>query len=296
VSAANANSVPIRSFLFAPANRLDLVKKFLRLKVDCFVVALEDGTPEPEKESGRETALEGVRFLRDKGVESLIFIRTNSPASKHHRENLRSAVVDGVDGVVIPKLGVVEEVEDAERVLASREGSIGVSGLRIIVGIETALGVQNAIQLAAASDRICAVYFGAEDFAADMGARRTTEGFEVLYARSRVVLGARLAGVTAIDQAVTEIRDDERFRQDARRGKDLGYSGKICVHPRQAELANEIFSPSQDEVEHSRRLIEAYEDALRKGVGTIDFEGQMIDGPLLKRAQAVLAAARLGER
>lgn len=258
MSGASSGPVLIRGFFFAPANRLDFIKKFLHIKADCFVIDLEDGTPEPEKESARETALEGVRFLRQNGIGSLLFIRTNPPTSEHYRADLEAAVADGVDGVVIPKLGGVEEMRTAERILVSHEERANVPRLRIIVGIETALGAQNAVELSAASDRVCAVYFGAEDFAADMGARRTEMGDEVLYARSRVVLGARLAGATAIDQAVTEIRDDERFRQDARRGRDLGYSGKICVHPRQAELANEIFSPPNDKGGYSLGVVGDY--------------------------------------
>jgi citrate lyase subunit beta/citryl-CoA lyase len=104
-------------------------------------------------------------------------------------------------------------------------------------------------------------------------------------------LAARSRRLIALDQAVTEIRDDEQFIRDAEFGRDLGYNGKICVHPRQVEIANRVFSPSDRELEHSRRLIATYEAAMAAGKGTIDFEGKMIDGPLLKRAEDIVAMA-----
>ena len=162
----------------------------------------------------------------------------------------------------------------------------------ILAGIETMDGVANAYAVCSAHPMVAAVYFGAEDYISDIGGRRTAGGAEVLYARSQVVLAARRARVTAIDQAVIEIRDDVRFQEDAERGRDLGYEGKICLLPRQAALANAAFSPSHQEVEFCVRLIRAYEEALAKGLGTIDFEGRMVDGPLLKRAHGIVAMSK----
>lgn len=134
--------------------------------------------------------------------------------------------------------------------------------------------------------------FGAEDYITDMGGRRTPESLEVIYARSRVILAARLAGLQALDQVFTVIRDDDAFRRDAEVGRQLGYGGKMCITPRQVEIANEVFSPSAEEVDRSRRLIQAYEAAQSEGRGTIEFEGSMVDEPLLKRARAVLQLVR----
>jgi citrate lyase subunit beta/citryl-CoA lyase len=158
--------------------------------------------------------------------------------------------------------------------------------IEIMGGIESMQGVIRAVELCAAHPRLRSVYFGAEDFASDIGARRTPAGDEVLYARSQVVLAARASGLVAIDQAVVEIRDDQRCRDDAAKGRDLGYQGKICVVPRQVDLCNELFAPTPDEVAHARALISAYEDACARGLCTIDFNGKMIAGPLLQRAQA----------
>jgi citrate lyase subunit beta/citryl-CoA lyase len=140
-------------------------------------------------------------------------------------------------------------------------------------------------------DRFSALAFGAEDFITSIGGRRTPEGLEVLYARSRVVLAAGLCGLQALDQVFTAIRDDAAFRRDAEAGRQLGYGGKLCITPRQVEMSNEVFSPSAEEIDRSRRLVHAYEAAQLDGRGVIEFEGSMVDEPLLKRARAVLELA-----
>ena len=136
-----------------------------------------------------------------------------------------------------------------------------------------------------------AVYFGAEDFITDMGGVRTEAGLEVLYARSRVALGARLAGVHAIDQIVPRFDDEERFLDDARAGRAIGYGGKLCIHPSQVPLANQVFSPSVEEIDHARRLVAAHDAAIARGEAAIAFEGQMVDEPMVRRARDTLGSA-----
>jgi len=185
-----------------------------------------------------------------------------------------------------------------------RFGAVAVSGARgrpgnrpvILIGlIETMAGVMNAPALASETSALHALAFGGEDFISDIGGRRTPDGREVLYARSRVVLAARSAGLAAIDQVVVEIRDDDAFRRDAVDGRNLGYTGKMCLRPRQVELANEVFAPSPEEIDWSRRLVEASEAAAAAGRGVVELQGRMVDAPLLKRARDLLALAkRLG--
>src|SRR5690606_9889575 len=149
----------------------------------------------------------------------------------------------------------------------------------------------NAVTICDQTRRMSAVYFGAEDYAADVGGRRTPRGDEVAAARGWTLMAARAAGLIAIDQAVLDIRNDALFTEDAVRGRDMGYQGKICVAPAQVALANAAFSPTADEVAYARRLIIAYQEATAQGIGTIDFEGKMVDGPLLKLSMATLLAA-----
>lgn len=264
----------MRSLLFAPANRADLLAKFPTLAADVFSPDLEDGTPAGEREAARAGLADNLRRARGRAP---LFVRVNAAGSADFAADLAAARAAGADGIVLPKAETAADV-----------AALG-GGLPVIAGIESIRGVLAAVEIAAAPG-VAAVYFGAEDFGAEMGARRTPDGHEVLYARSRVVLAAKAAGVKALDQVVIQIRDDDQFRRDARTGRDLGYDGKMCLLPRQIPLANEVFGPSAAEIDQARRLVDAYEAARRGGAGTIDFEGRMVDEPILKAARGILAA------
>ena len=266
-----------RSLLFSPANRADLFRKFPQLRADLFVLDLEDGTPPAERSAARSNLKDSVRAARgDRSVN--LFVRINPVGSPDIAADLDAVRESGADGIVLAKAGTAKEIASLR------------TDLPVIAGIESIDGVLNSVAIAASSS-VVAVYFGAEDFAAEMGARRTPDGLEVLYARSQVVLAAKAARVGALDQVVLDLKDDSLFRRDATLGRNLGYDGKMCIHPRQIELANEVFAPASAEIDHARRLVAAYEAARSRGEATINFEGRMVDGPVVKAALSVLAAA-----
>ena len=178
-------------------------------------------------------------------------------------------------GVVLPKYEDPAQLRDLRERVGDRP---------VVVGVETARGVARARELLA-EPGLVAAYFGAEDFIASVGGRRTSSSREVLFARSEVLLAARLGGVGALDQAVVNVRDEAFFRTDAGEGRDLGYDGKICIHPTQVTLAHEVFTPSEEEVAHARDVV----DAGRAGVGVVN--GEMVDDVHLRMAAAVLARA-----
>jgi len=277
----------LRSLLFAPAVRPDFVARLPERGADGVVVDCEDATPADAKDEARARIRETVPGILGRG--SQVFVRTNAVDSEHFEADIVEGLVAGLAGVVVPKLHAVEQLDRVEAVLRRA----GHGSLAVLAGIETAKGVADARELLA-HPRIRAAYFGAEDFVADMGGLRTFEGREVLYARSRVALAGRLAGVPLLDQVVTDFRDDERFLAEAAEARALGYGGKLCIHPRQVELANEAFVPTTEEIETARRLLAAYEAAKARGVAAIDFEGQMVDEPLASRARQVLAVAEGG--
>jgi len=282
----------IRSLFFAPANRADLVAKFPRFRADCYVIDLEDGTPPAEKAAARSGLHALVSDLRRSELPGTLTIRVNEPESDHYLDDLTAAWQTDADGIVIPKLETIEQLYPALHWLRRIERDRPRREPRFIVGgLESINGVANAAALCCAHPQLAAVYFGAEDLASELGARRTKESMEVLYARSQVLLHAKAARIVAIDQAVVEIRDDNHFEQDAQTGRSMGYDGKICLLPRQLDVANRVFRPSASDVDYARRLIARYADATAKGIGTIDFEGKMIDGPLFKRAQRIVALA-----
>ena len=275
----------LRSLLTVPANRADLVAKAPRSAPDAVFLDLEDGVPPDAKVGARADARAAAVALREAAPTLQVFVRVNALDTTWFDGDMAEALDPGLTGVVVPKVESVDDVGAIVDALARADRR----DLGILVGVESAVGVARAEAVLQAPVRWC--YFGAEDFVADMGGVRTTGNQEVLYARSRVALAARVGGVHAVDQIVADFRDDGRYVHEAEEGRALGYRGKLCIHPAQVPLAHEVFTPSHTAVEHARRLLAAYEEAATRGEATIAFEGEMVDEPMARRARAVLAAA-----
>ena len=282
----------IRSWLIAPANRPKQIAKFATLNADVSTLDLEDGTPPSDKDSARDSIAKQIADLRAAGMKGKIYVRLNDPASGRIEADLKASLDAKVDGVVIPKVATQDDVRRIAMEIAEAERRMSRS-FGIIAGIESARGVMNVQSIAFGDSHLVGLYFGAEDFATDLwGARRTPESTEVLYARSRVVLAAKGARINAIDQAVLAVHDDAFFTMECEFARNLGYDGKVCLNPRQAELANKLFSPTAAEVDYSLRLLSAADEAEHDGRGVIAFEGKMVDGPLIKRAQRIVSVGR----
>jgi citrate lyase subunit beta/citryl-CoA lyase len=230
-----------------------------------------------------------VDELRAAGLEAPLFVRINAMLTPHAERDIAAACGPQIDGVMVAKLNDRADMRAVETAVARTEDATG-RGLGVIGLIETAAGVLNADRLARRwNGRLIGLAFGAEDFVTDIGGRRRADSREVFYARSRVVLSARAHGIQALDQVYPQVRNDEGFALDAAFGRDLGYTGKMCITPKQVGLANDAFSPSPEEVERSRRLIRAYTEAKNAGRGAIEFVGGPVDEPMLRRAEAVVA-------
>ncbi len=272
----------IRSLLFAPANRLDLIGKFGRIPADAFVLDLEDGTPAAERASARETLGQALADAgKALGDRAEIMVRVNAADTDDFAADCESVRRAGCGLVVLSK------AESADQVAQAAEAS----GARVLAGIESVAGVA-ASEAIAAAPGVFAVFFGAEDYVADLGGVRTSDSLEVLYPRSRVAVAAKLAGVQALDQVTVDLKDEARFTADTAFGKALGYTGKMCLTPAQVAMANAAWRPGEQEIAEAEALVAAYEAAVAAGQGTISHQGRMIDGPLLKQAQAVIAAGR----
>jgi len=264
-----------RSVLFVPGHRPDMLAKVARSRPDAVIVDLEDAVAPPAKEQARDTAMSALAAQRP-GADRVL-LRINGVGTPWYGADVTAAATaigaGRLDGVVLPKY---ERPAELAQLWAALPG-----GALVIVGLESALGVADARTLLA--ERPDAAYFGAEDYIADLGGRRTREGTEVLYARSQVCLAARLAGVAALDQVVAAVHDAEAFRADAEQARALGFPGKICLHPSQVGIAHEVFTPSAAEIEHARAVLEAAD----AGVGLVD--GQMVDAVHVTMAHATLA-------
>jgi citrate lyase subunit beta / citryl-CoA lyase len=267
-------TLAVRSLMFVPGGRVaELLPKLARCRPDVAVADLEDAVAPADKDAARDAVV--AALAAERPAAGAVLIRINGPGTPWHEADLAAVATAPVDGVVLPKYEHAEQLRSVRAALPA--------GAAIVVGLESALGIADARPLLA--ERPDAAYVGTEDLIADLGGRRTTAGTEVLYARSHVVLAARLAGVPAIDQVVAAVRDTEAFRVDAEQARDLGYHGKICLHPLQVPIAHAVFTPSEEELAHARAVLAA----AAGGVGLVD--GQMVDGAHIAMARGVLARA-----
>jgi len=273
----------LRSLLFAPAVRPDFLKKLPGRGADGIVIDCEDATPPGAKAEGRANAVEWAPVLAE--APSMVFTRINPPGTEWFEDDVSAGLHASLAGVIVP---MVESVDGLNAVSAALDDA-GHAGLGILAGIETALGVADARPLLA-HPRVIAAYFGAEDFIADMGGVRTESNEEVLAARSAVALAGRLARVTTLDQVVTDFANDARFVLEVTSARNMGFGGKLCIHPQQVPLANAAFVPTAAEVDRAQRLLAAYAEASAAGIAAIAFEGQMVDEPLAIQARQVLTA------
>lgn len=274
-----------RSVLFAPGNRADLVAKLPRSKPDAVIIDLEDAVPNSAeaKANARPIAQQAAKELRQSAPDLAVFLRINALHSPYFQEDLTVLFPD-LAGVVIPKLESQADTELLTKVLAEKQIK-----LPIMAGLETGAGVWNALEIMQTSN-IHWAYFGAEDYTTDLGGQRTKDNTEVLYARSKVALAARLANIPALDIVVTRLKDEEAFRTDAQQGRALGYSGKLCIHPAQVTLSHEYFGPTDTDVQRAKALLQAAAEAEALGHGAFSFDGQMVDEPMLVKARAILQA------
>jgi len=274
-----------RSVLFTPGDQPDKLRKAPDSGADVVVFDLEDGVAPADKDDARE-AVNGV--LREVDPDCEVCVRVN-PAGIAADDDLKAVLDDDVrlDGVMLPKVDDAEDVATLGRLLAERG-----SDLPVLALVESAAGVLNADDIARV-DETDALLFGAEDYAADVGATRTDEGTEVLYARQRVVAAASAAGVDAIDTLWTDFGDEEGLRADTRRGIEMGYDGKMAIHPRQVAVVNDAFTPDEEAIAWAERVLAAREEADGAGVFTVD--GEMIDAPLVAQAERILERAEAAD-
>jgi citrate lyase subunit beta/citryl-CoA lyase len=284
--------VLLRSLLFVPATRPDRFDKAVASGADAVIVDLEDAVEPGRKVEARQHVVPWFTARADGaaaagGRQPLCLLRVNGARTSWFDGDLELAGdLRGVDGIVLPKCESTLEVEAVARAFPAA---------KLLLLIETARGVLNAPAIAAGHHNVLALIFGAEDLTADIGVPRTREGDEVLVARSLVVLAAVAAGVHAIDAVVVDIHNRDRLREDARRGRMLGYAGKQAIHPSQIPVIHEAFTPTADEVAAARRIVDASDAAAAGGDGAFRLDDRMVDAPVVTRARRVLDLARLAK-
>ncbi|MBT9131874.1 MAG: Citrate lyase subunit beta [Syntrophomonadaceae bacterium] len=285
--------IVLRSMLFVPGNSMRMIAKATTLASDAIILDLEDAVSLPDKATARAMTRDSIKAVKSRGA--YVFVRVNALTTKVTAEDLKSVVVEGLDGIMLAKTETKSDMVELDGMIeeAERGSGLELGSLRIIPLIETAKGVMNAYEIASASERVVAVAFGAGDYYRDLGRSvsfLSPEQTELLYARSQIVNGSRAAGIQAIDTVFFGVLTDrEGFMKETILALQLGFKGKLIIHPSQIEVANKIFSPSLDEAEYARRVVEAFEEAQVRGLGAISFEGKMIDYMSYKQAKDLVS-------
>ena len=281
-----------RALLYMPGDDRRKIEKATALGVDCICMDLEDGTAVSKKTEAREVITQAIRELDFGNSERCI--RINSVGSGFEKEDLAAALAAGPDTIVLPKVESAEQVKWVSSEIESYELSNGlpVGGIRLLAGLETAKGVLNLKEIAGADKRLEALIFGGEDFAASIGATRSSEATELLYARQAVVTACAAYEIQAIDIVYIDFRDTEGLRREAQQGADWGFVGKQIIHPAQVEPVQSAFTPADEAIAYARRVVATFEASQQEGKGAYALDGKMIDMPLVKAAQNVLARAR----
>lgn len=281
----------LRTMLFTPGNNMRMIHKAGTLGADAVILDLEDGVPMAEKKRARIFVKDSIAQVAAGGAQ--VFVRTNAFITGLAEEDLNWTVQDGLDGVVLPKVESRDEVLEADKLITALEKEKGLEpgSLTLVPSLESALGVVNAYEIATASKRTVALAFGALDFTRDMGTSVSKEGTELFYARSRIAVVARAAGLQAIDTPWIDIADQEGLIREAKAVRQLGFRGKQVIHPSQIEPVNRIFSPSEAEIEYAKKVVKAFKEAEAKGLGAISLEGKMIDIANYRQAEELLAWA-----
>ncbi len=290
----------LRSMLYFPANNVRLVVKAATLPLDAVIFDLEDAVSLDDKETARTLAGDYVSLIKKRGKQT--FVRLNSIGTGLTKEDLKSVVVKGLDGVILAKTESKSNVIRLAKMLdvAEKRSGLKPKSIKIMPLIENAKGVENSSAIATATDRILALAFGAGDYYRDLGRDVTTiseEENELLYARSRIVNTATAAGIKAIDTPfLGSIVDKAAFLREVKLAVRLGFKGKQCVHPSQIEPINELFSPRPEDVNRAIRLVEAFDKAQQRGVAAISFEGKMVDIMTYRQAKDLIATNQVIER
>lgn len=279
----------LRSILFVPAHRPRFVERAPSVPADVICLDLEDSVPWDEKPKARDMAKEAIPQMPRTGY--LLFVRVNGLYTGLLEEELAAVVGPELDGISLPKADSAATMCKVDACLTQLEKMRGLpqGQVKIIPWIETAIGLVNAYEICAATSRVIAASFGAEDFATDMGFKRTREAKEIEWPRAATAVACRAAVVQAIDTPDPDYTDLERLEQDSRFALSLGYRGKYCIHPTQVEIMNRVFAPSPEEVEEARQTVDVFEkEGVAKGLAAIAVEGKMIDTPIYTRARRLV--------
>jgi len=282
---------PLRTALFVPGNRPERIDKAVGTAADAVIIDLEDSVPISEKHKTRCIVREKIEEFKGRKIA----VRVNAVGTEFVQADLNEIVMKGLWGLMVPKVEGAHHIEKIHRLLLDQEekkkikpGSIG-----LILLIETALAVEKIFEVISKKikpKRFIIVAFGAADYALDMGIKLTKTGEELEYPRARIAVACRAAKMLPpLDTPfMVDLKDFLALEEDALRAKRLGFGGKLCIHPNQIEIICRVFSPTQDEIEYAKKVVNAFQDAEAKGLAAIQIDGKFIDYPVVEHSRRIL--------
>lgn len=280
-----------RTMLFVPGNDPGKLFNAGIYGADSIVFDLEDAVAVGEKDAARDLVRNALLYNE---YPCEVGVRINHISTPFGHDDIREIMRARPAFLRVPKSEDPADIVTVDELISRWEREYGheVGSVKMVLTIETALGILNSFQLAKASRRVVAIGLGAEDLAADLETNRTPSGREILFARSQLLLSARAAKVQAIDNVYADVKNEDGFIADTLLGKELGFNGKSVIHPNQVDIVHRIYTPTLAEVEKARRILAAYREALAKKSGVIALDGKMIDGPIVARAERTLRYAQ----
>jgi len=280
-----------RALLYMPGDNWKMITKSITLGVDSICMDMEDGAAVNKKAEARATISKALDELDFGTSEKLA--RINSIGSGWEQDDIEAVLPYRPDGIVIPKVESFDQIEWAAKIIEAAELKYGwpINSIRILIGVETAKGILN-LKETASHPRLDAIIFGGEDFAASISATRTKDAVELLYARQAVIVACAANDIQAIDIVTIDYKDLVGLKEESDFGAGLGFSGKQIIHPNQVSVVQEAFTPSDDAIAYAKRIVETFEASQQEGKGAYALDGKMVDMPLLRNAQKVLARAK----
>ena len=277
--------------MFVPGNNPGMMADAHIYGPDSIMLDLEDSVTMTEKDTARLLVYNALKTI-DYGDTEMV-VRINPLNTPYGKKDIEAMVKAGVHVIRMPKTETAEEVVEVEREIEKVEKELGCLGrTKIMAAIESALGVVNAYAIATASPRMMGIALGAEDYCANLKTQRTPDGDELRLARETIVVAARAAGIDALDTVYSNLNDMETFRKEVEFIHRLGFDGKSIINPRQIEVVNEVFAPSQKAIDKAQTIIAAIKEAEKKGSGVIAVNGKMVDRPVVIRAQRTIDLAK----
>jgi citrate lyase subunit beta/citryl-CoA lyase len=274
-----------RSRLYLPGNEPKFYPNAGLHEPDGIILDLEDSVHPSEKDNARYLVRNALRSVNFYEAERMVRIN-QLPMGLI---DLEFIVPHNVNVVLIPKVENAQTVKIVdEEIQRIKEAHKIKNPIFLMPIIESALGVIKSYEIASASDNICALTIGLEDYTADIGVERTNEGIESLFARCQVINAAKAAGVQAIDSVFSDFENLEALRTNTLEAKSIGFEGKGCIHPRQIKIVHDVFTPTQTDIEKAKKIVDAFETANKQGIGVVSLGNKMIDAPVVKRALRIL--------